>query len=175
MILSLIFSIVLIISLWLYFSFLKVLVFQVSTSTMEPKMKGRPNRRTVGRRNDDVTKAILSIFSGYFIICFSLYVLPDFERYLQGGMDLILKIVGVGAAMFLISPVCRSVNAYIELCHIGVIHFVASLSAGIAVAGLFYDFQISVAQGIAVTVMVVGAMMTFSRHTEFVKEESRAI
>jgi len=168
MILSLIVAFVLLLTLWPYFAYLNVIVFQKNTSSIEPKMKGRPNRRTVGRRNDDVTKAILAIFSGYILICIGFYVIPDYERILQGEMDVILKMIAIALGVFLISPVCRSANAYIELCHIAVIHVVVSISAAIAISGFFYGFSISINQIGAVGLIALGAMLTFSRHNDFI-------
>lgn len=163
MILSLIFSFVMFASLWPYFMALGIFDFKKNSNEMETPLPGRPARRTVGRINDDMTKGIFAIFAGYIVFAGVFYGTINFSSLLPNMILSIACIIGVMVAIFMMTPSNRQCHAYSNLGHIVVIHLVCSISAFIVFSTFFYDDYLTINEMIALSVIILGSMLTFSR------------
>lgn len=163
MILSLLFALGLVASLWLYFIRLDIMNFKKNQNDLETPLPGRPARRTIGRINDDIAKGIMTIFAGYIVFALMLYGALNFADLLPINTLAMLACLGMGAAVFIMSPSNRQLHAYAALGHIAVIHLVTSLAAFIGFVAVFYKDYLKMEEMGALTFMVIGAMLVFSR------------
>lgn len=165
------FAILSVVSLWGYFALVGVMDFKKDPNAMEDHLPGRPARRTIGRKNDDMSKSITYIFVGYCVFCMSLYGLLDYKDFLFDiGLGLI-GFLGFCIAMFLFSPANRLAHAYVNLGQIGVIHLVCALSSFFILSTVLYGHALSMQNAISLTVMIVGAMLCFSKNSLAIKKK----
>jgi|GEM_PF-2384819 len=172
MIISIGLSLLFILSLWGYLSLIRVFVFNGNLNLPEPRMNDRPNRRTIGRRNDDMTACVLKIVLSYAIIVGGFYILPRFLPENLEFFDIILRLALVALGMFILAPASRVMHAYIDLGHIVVVHFVSCMAITILIAGLIYNYELLIDDVVAYTLMVVGAMACFSRNNTYNRKDT---
>jgi hypothetical protein len=163
MILSVVFSLLLVCSLWPYLAMLSIINLKKHRNEMETPLPGRPARRTIGRINDDMSRGILSIYAGYIVFTVAFYGTLNFSGLVSDTTLMGVCIVALAVVMFIVSPYNRQCHAYANLGHIIVIHLVTSLSAMIGFMALFYGAYADFAMMGGVCAMVLGAMCMFSR------------
>lgn len=163
---TIVFSIVLIIALWPYFISLEVMNFKKDPNAMETPLPGRPARRTVARKNEDVSKAIAYIFLGYGLIVMGLYAFLNFKDLLPTSMLVIIGCAAFFVSFFLFSPANRLSHAYIDLGHLAVVHLVCGFSVFNIVSSLIYGYALTPFDMGVIATMVFGAMLTFSRYPD---------
>lgn len=162
MIETILISIFLFALLWPYFIYLDVMNFKKDPNTMEAHLPGRPARRTIGRKNEDVSKGIGYIFVGYSLINIAIYAFLDYQDLLPSFALGILGWVALAIAMFLFSPANRMMHAYADLGHIAVTHLVAGLSTFLIVIAVVYGYAFEGLQAVYIGLMVIGGMLIFS-------------
>jgi uncharacterized protein (DUF486 family) len=148
--------------IWPYFVYLDVLNFKKDPNIMETQLPGRPARRTIGRKNEDVSKAIAYVFVGYALTNISFYGLLDYQDLLPSYTLPILGWVGLAMAMFLFSPANRTLHAYANLGHIAIVHFICSITAFLFLASIVYNYQIELMNSIYFLLTVVATMFIFN-------------
>lgn len=163
---TLVFSVLIVIALWPFFIWLGVMNFSKDPNTMEEHLPGRPARRTIGRKNEDVSKSIAYIFLGYLLVTASLYGLLNYKDYVPVTVLVMVGCFGVLIAFFLFSPANRLTHAYADLGHIAVVHLACGLAAGIIVTALIYGYTLVPRDMGALAVTILGAMMVFSRRPD---------
>ena len=159
---TILFAVVIFALLWPFFIYLDVMNFTKDPSTMEKHLPGRPARRTIGRKNEDVSKSIGYIFVGHALICGAFFAFLNFNDLLPDGALIALAWAAMAIAMFLFSPANRMMHAYSNLGHIAVVHLVCMLSTFIIVISFVYDVKVNIEQAGYLFLMAVGAMMIFS-------------
>lgn len=168
------FSIILLISLWPFFIYLDVMNFRKDPNAMETPLPGRPARRTIGRKNEDVSKAIAYIFLGYCLVVGGLYGLLNYKDLLPTAFLILVGCAAFGVAFFLFSPANRLSHAYIDLGHLAVIHLVCSMAAFNIIAAVIYGYRLGVPDVCSIIVMIIGAMMVFSRSPDIELKKRKA-
>jgi len=163
MMIALAFSLGLFLSLWPYFIYLGAFEFKNNPNTPETPLDGRPSRRTIGRKNEDMMKAIFTI-TAFYILFYFLFYWGINDRFLLGQALLLLVIAGGGVMSFYsVALSNRLVHAYLSLGQITVIHLVCGVSVFIALSVVFSGFALSVPQMQALAALVIGAMLMFSK------------
>jgi uncharacterized protein (DUF486 family) len=163
MIETLLFAVLAFVSIWLYFMALGVMNFKKDPNAMEDHLPGRPARRTIGRKNDDMAKSITYIFVGHAIFSACIYGLLDYKDFLfEMGIGFI-AFGGLALSMFLFSPANRLAHAYVNLGQIAVIHFISALSAFLLLGLVLYRYTLSMDEAVSLAIMMVGAMMCFGK------------
>ncbi|PCI00999.1 MAG: hypothetical protein COB76_02345 [Alphaproteobacteria bacterium] len=161
MIETFLFVLVLYLSLWMYFSMLDVMNFKKDPNEMEEHLPGRPARRTIGRKNDDVSKSLLYILVGHMIVATSLYGVLDYKDFLPTFGVSVIACAGLAFSMSLFSPANRLIHAYVNLGHIAVTHVLCGFCAFIAMAAIFYGYTLEMNQAVSIGMMSVGVMLCF--------------
>ena len=161
MIETLLFILLLYFSLWGYFVALGVMNFKKDPNSMEDHLPGRPARRTIGRKNDDVSKGLGVILIGYFFVSVALYGLLDFKDLVPVIMIQCAAFVGLGIAMFLFSYANRLLHAYIALGQVAVIHLVCAMVAFMCIVTIFYSYSFAFSDYCLIALMCFGAMLSF--------------
>jgi len=163
MILTMLISLLLFLSLWPFFIWLDVMNFKKSENAMEDHLPGRPARRTVGRKNEDVLKSIFGIVIFYVILCSSIYGLPNLGYLISPFLILIGVTVLSGLAVYFVTPFNRLAHAYATMGQISVIHLCSSLSVFLLTSAILHQNYLTIEKAVTVLVMVLGAMMITSR------------
>ena len=158
---TLLFVLVLYFSLWGYFIALRVMDFKKDPNSMEDHLPGRPARRTIGRKNDDVSKGLGVILVGYFLVSIALYGLLDYKDLIPVFMIQVAAFAGLGLSMFLFSYANRLLHAYVTLGQIAVVHVVCATAAFMCVAMILYRYTVSLSEFLTLAMMCVGAMLSF--------------
>lgn len=161
MIESFLFSLVLYMALWPYFIALGVMNFRKDPNAMEDHLPGRPARRTIGRKNDDVSKALFYILVGYAVISLSLYGLLDYKDFLPDYALRAIAFCGFAVAMIVFSPANRLMHAYVTMGHIAVSHIICSLATFVGVVTVIYGYRITMADFLGLGSICLGAMLIF--------------
>lgn len=174
MIETIVFSVILLISLWPFFIYLGVMNFRKDPNAMETPLPGRPARRTIGRKNEDVSKAIAYIFLGYCLVVGGLYGLLNYKDLLPVTALVIIGCIAFGLAFFLFSPANRLSHAYIDLGHLAVVHLVCSMVAFNIIISVIYGYKAEYSHMAFWTVTVIGAMMIFSRAPDIELKKRKA-
>jgi hypothetical protein len=156
------FSILLFALLWPFFIYLGVMNFSKDPNTMEDHLPGRPARRTIGRKNEDVSKSIGYIFVGHALVSIALFALLDFSDLLPGLALTVIAWVAMAVAMFTFSPANRMIHAYANLGHIAVVHLVCMVATFLLVVSIVFGVTINPEQATYIFLMALGGMMTFS-------------
>ncbi len=163
MIITLCIAVIIFASLWPYFIMLDILNFKKSDTMMESHLPGRPARRTIGRKNGDVIKSIVTILTGYIILCGTFYGLPSVRSVLSDHI-LISIVIGLsGFAVYMMTPSNRLAHAYATTGQIAVIHLCCSLSSFILWSALLHGNHVTIGKSILLLAMVAGSMLIFSR------------
>lgn len=147
--------------LWPYFVALGVMNFKKDPNAMEDHLPGRPARRTIGRKNDDMSKAIVYILFGYVMVILSFYGLLDLKDFLPSFALGLVGFTGLVIAMFLFSPANRLAHAYVTLGHIAVIHLICSICAGLLIVTIQYGYAMTLDHFIGLASIEIGAMLCF--------------
>lgn len=163
MIETLLFSLVLFASLWGYFVVLDVMNFTKDPNAMEEHLDGRPARRTIGRKNEDVSKSLFYIYAGYLVLCAGIYGLLDYKDLLSQATLVAVAWFCSVLSMFLFSPANRLMHAYSTLGHISTVHLTCALSAFLVLASVLYGYKVTADHAISMTGMIIGAMLIWSR------------
>jgi len=163
MIITIAFSILLLLSLWPFFIYLGVMNFRKDPNAMETPLPGRPARRTIGRKNEDVSRAIAYIFLGYCLVIGGLYSLLNFKDLLPMAALVVIGCIAFFLAFFLFAPANRLSHAYIDAGHLAVVHLVSTMVAFNIIASIIYSYRATPSYMGFLTMVVVGAMMIFSR------------
>lgn len=161
MIETILYAVALLVSLWGYFSFIGGMNFRKDPNAMEEHLPGRPARRTIGRKNEDISKAIIYIFSGYLVVCATIYGLLDYKDLLSVTILVLCSTVAFALTMGLFSPANRSLHAYVDLGGIAVTHFICSISAFLLIVSFFYGYSLDFKTGLGLSTMSLGAMMVW--------------
>lgn len=161
MIETFLFVLILYLSLWVYFSMLDVMNFKKDPNEMEEHLPGRPARRTIGRKNDDVSKSLLYVLVAYAVVVIALYGVLDYKDFLPGIGLSIVACVGLSFSMFLFSPANRLIHAYVRLGHIAVVHIVCGFAAFVAMSSVVYGYTLTMDQAINIAIINLGAMLCF--------------
>ncbi len=163
MILTIGFSIVLFLSLWAYFMFVGVMNFAQNPDNLETPLPGRPARRTIGRINSDVEKSIWAILSSHAVFVFTLYGTLEYSTLLPSFILTLIVLLGGVVMMFMVTPANRRAHAYMNIGQITIIHMVSSLSIFLTIGAIFNEKYLNYQEMGAVSLIIVGAMMTYSR------------
>lgn len=163
MIFTILIPILIFASLWPYFMVLDIINFKKPESMTEPHLPDRPARRTMGRKNSDVVKSIISILISYIILCAAFYGLPNYRSFLSDELLFVIVVAASGFAFWMVTPSNRALHAYLTTGQIAVIHLCCSLTAFIPISGLLYQNYISPWTSVLLLIIVVGAMLTFSK------------
>lgn len=161
MIESFLFSLVLYMALWPYFIALGVMNFRKDPNAMEDHLPGRPARRTIGRKNDDVSKALFYILVGYIVIGLSLYALLDYKDFLPDYALRAIAFFGLAVGMIVFSPANRLMHAYVTMGQIAVSHLICSLATFVAVITVVYGYRITMDDFMGLAAICLGAMLVF--------------
>lgn len=148
-------------SLWGYFIVLGVMNFKKDPNSMEAHLPGRPARRTIGRKNDDVSKGLGVILIGYFLVSVALYGLLDYKDLIPIFMIQLAAFAGLGLSMFLFCYANRLLHAYVTLGQIAVIHVICGMAAFMCVVMVLYGYSVALPDFVAISVMCLGAMLSF--------------
>ena len=159
---TLLFSIFIFALLWPFFMYLDVMNFRKDPNAMEDHLPGRPARRTIGRKNEDMSKAIGYVFVGYILANGALYAFLNYSDLLPLAAYVAMAWLAYAVAMYLFSPANRLMHAYANLGHIAVVHLVATLCSFMILATFIYGYQPTLNDSLCILGCVVGAMMIFS-------------
>lgn len=163
MILTLFFALVVFASLWPYLSYMGVLNFKKSEHMMEEHLPGRPARRTIGRKNEDVMKVIMGIMTCYIILCGALYATPDIRSLVTDFIMLIIVVVLSAFALYMVTPFNRLSHAYATMGQISIIHLCCSLSAFITWLALLHGNYLDLIDIAGLVALIIGAMLIVSK------------
>ncbi len=163
MILTIGFSIFLFLSLWAYFMFVGVMNFTQNLDNLEIPLPGRPARRTIGRINSDVEKSIWAILLPHAIFVLTFYGMLEYSQLLSDVLMAVLVVIGGVVVIFVMTPANRRAHAYMNIGQITIIHMVSSLSIFLTIGAIFNDKYLSYQEMGAFSLIILGAMMTYSR------------
>jgi len=163
MILTLLVSLFLFLSLWPFFVWLDVMNFKKPENAMEDHLPGRPARRTIGRKNEDVLKSIFGIAIFYVMLCGALYGLPYLSYLISPFLILIGVTILSALAVYFVTPFNRLAHAYATTGQISVVHLCSSLSSFLLLSAILYQNYLTIEKAVIIVVMILGAMMMTSR------------
>jgi len=163
MILSLVFAFGIFALLWPYFIAIRAMDFNKNSETMEPRLQGRPARRTIGRINSDISVTIYTVYAFYTVLCVAFYATPEFRGVISDAVLLIIVIALSAFAFYFVEMANRKAYAYITMGQIAVIHLCCSVSSFIAFNYLVHGNDIILQNGLAVVGLAIGLMLIFSR------------
>lgn len=163
MIEAILFGIVIFGLIWPYFIYLDILNFQKDPNVMEAQLPGRPARRTIGRKNEDVSKAIAYIFVGYAVVNIAFYGVLDYQDLLPSYSLVFVGWLAMAIAMFMFSPANRALHAYADLGHITVVHYACGLSTFIILIAVVYGYSMELSKAGYLFLSIVGAMLIYNQ------------
>ena len=162
MIITLLFSALLVIILWPYFALINVFDFKRNPGEMEKKIDGRPARRTILRKNTDVAKAISGIVVAQFILNCAFYLTPELRSFLSNFALVSMVVIAAGLALYIMTPANRMAHAYMTMGQILIIHVVSGLSIFYVLSAVAYGNYLDWADVVKISVFIIGAMIMFS-------------
>jgi uncharacterized protein (DUF486 family) len=162
MILTCLFSILLFASLWPYFIAIGLLKLKYEPNEREPKIIGRPNRRSVHRKNSDIVKCATSIFGAYIIFNAVLYGIPDLRGLIPTDAIIAIVVIILAFVFATLPIVNRYGHAYLGTGQLMVVHAVSAISTFHIFYAVIYDNFLSFQHMGAIALTIFGLMVMFS-------------
>ena len=163
MIITLLFGLGVFASLWPYLGIMGALNFKKSENAMEEHLPGRPARRTIGRKNEDIMKAIFGILMFHVILCGALYGMPELRQFMNDGVMIGFVLLLCGWAVYNVTSYNRMAHAYVTTGQLSIMHLCCSLCAFIAWSVFLHGNYFGFDRILALFVLIIGAMLIVSR------------